>query len=59
MEKIAAPSNASENAYSVKQGDTLTKIASKFDTTVKAIKVRNNLKSDLILIGQSLVIPAA
>jgi N-acetyl-anhydromuramyl-L-alanine amidase AmpD len=59
MEKIVAPSNVSEKAYSVKQGDTLTKIARKFGTTVEAIKVRNNLQSDLILVGQSLVIPAA
>jgi N-acetyl-anhydromuramyl-L-alanine amidase AmpD len=57
MEKIATPDNASEKTYSVKQGDTLTKIAKKFDVTVEAIQGRNNLKSDLILVGQSLVIP--
>ena len=38
-------------------GDTLTKIAIKFSTTVAAIKSANSLSSDLVLINQILVIP--
>jgi LysM repeat protein len=44
--------------YSVKSGDSLTKIASQFGTTVKAIRAANNLKSDRIVVGQKLQIPA-
>jgi LysM repeat protein len=57
MTKISEPVSATETTYNVKSGDTLTKIAKKFKVTIKAIKTRNNLKSDLILVGQSLVIP--
>jgi len=57
MAKIAEPKKATESIYTVVSGDTLTKIAKKFDVTIKAIKERNNLKSDLILVEQQLVIP--
>src|SRR5690625_5188783 len=42
--------------YTVKPGDTLSGIAYDYGTTVKDIKATNNLKSDLILIGQVLTI---
>src|SRR5690625_896354 len=42
--------------YTVKPGDTLSGIAYDFGTTVKDIKATNNLKSDLIIIGQVLSI---
>lgn len=38
--------------YTVKSGDTLSAIAEKFNTTVTKIKRTNNLKSDMIRIGQ-------
>lgn len=41
-------------AYTVQSGDSLSRIASRFDTTVKAIKELNGLKSDNIGIGQEL-----
>ncbi len=47
-----------EQIYSVKSGDTLTKIASQFGTTVKALRSANNLKTDSIKVGQKLKIPA-
>ena len=40
--------------YEVVSGDTLGKIARKFNTTVEFIKKGNNLKSDMIRIGQKL-----
>jgi len=43
--------------YKVKSGDTLSGIATRFDTTVKKIKVANGLTSNTIRIGQVLVIP--
>jgi LysM repeat protein len=44
--------------YVVKSGDTLSKIASKYDksVTVDTIKKLNNLKSDKIEVGQKLKI---
>ncbi len=46
-----------EQMYSVKSGDSLTKIASHFGTTVKAIRSVNALKTDRIVVGQKLKIP--
>jgi hypothetical protein len=43
--------------YTVVQGDTLSGIAARFGTTVGAIKSANGLTSDLIYVGQVLVIP--
>ena len=44
-------------AYVVKSGDCLSVIASRFGTTTRALKKANNLSSDVIRVGQSLVIP--
>lgn len=44
--------------YIVKAGDTLSKIANSFHTTVSAIAARNNIKNpNLIIVGQRLEIP--
>lgn len=43
--------------YEVKSGDTLTSIAKRFGTSVKAIRSANNLKTDSIRVGQKLNIP--
>ena len=40
--------------YEVKQGDTLTEIAKKFNTTVKYILTKNSLKTSSLSIGQIL-----
>jgi len=42
--------------YIVKNGDTLYSIARKYNTTVDSIKNKNNLTSNLLNIGQKLVI---
>lgn len=54
----AAASAGGEQVYSVKSGDSLTKIATQFGTTVKAIRSLNALKTDKIVVGQKLKIPA-
>lgn len=43
--------------YTVKAGDSLWKIAQKYGTTVHWLKKANNLNSDLIFPGQTLIIP--
>ncbi|WP_332651200.1 C40 family peptidase [Lysinibacillus sp. 54212] len=42
--------------YKVVKGDNLTKIAKKYKTTVAQLTAWNNLKSDSIFVGQSLVV---
>lgn len=44
--------------YVVQAGDTLSGLAVKFRVTVAAIRSANGLKSDVIRVGQKLVIPA-
>lgn len=47
---------SSQTTYVVKSGDNLYSIANKFNTTVDEIKKKNNLKSNLLSIGQVLII---
>lgn len=49
--------NQGSTDYTVKRGDTLSKIASQFDTSVRAIKAANGKTTDLIRVGEALVIP--
>lgn len=44
--------------YVVKKGDSLWLIANKYDTTIEKIKTTNNLTSNLLSIGQVLIIPS-
>ena len=44
--------------HTVALGDTLWNLAKKYNTTVDAIKAINNLTSDMIIVGQTLNIPA-
>jgi LysM repeat protein len=53
-----ASSEAASREYKVKSGDTLTSIAGAHGTTVKALRAENNLKTDRIIVGQMLKIPA-
>lgn len=48
--------NVNSVEYTVRPGDTLSKIASLHKTTVSNIKLLNNLKSDLIKVGDRLKI---
>ncbi|MEH7111494.1 LysM peptidoglycan-binding domain-containing protein [Neobacillus niacini] len=45
---------ASANTYSVQKGDTLSKIAKQYQTSVSDLKQWNGLSSDLIFINQTL-----
>ena len=51
--------NTNTKTYSVKSGDTLSRIARMYNTTVSELKALNNLRSDLILIGQNLKVNSA
>ncbi len=48
--------NTTTQSYLIKAGDTLSHIARQYNTTVHAIKGKNNLQSDLIFVGQKLKI---
>jgi len=51
--------NMNTESYTVKGGDNLSKIASKYNTTVRAIKAANNKTSDMIRVGEKLIIPVS
>ena len=55
---VAAKALNSGNRYTVKNGDTLYAIAIQFGVTVDQIKQANGLKSDNLISGQVLTIPA-
>ena len=48
----------SQEKYTVKKGDSLWKIANKYNTTVEKLKNANNLKTNTLSVGQKLVIPS-
>ena len=56
-QEVEQPSGEGEVIYTVQSGDSLYSIASKYGTTVDAIKGINNLSSNLLKIGQTLKIP--
>ena len=47
----------SEQTYTVREGDTLYKIATSLGTTTAVLKKTNNLKDDMILVDQVLAVP--
>jgi LysM repeat protein len=54
-----APRPQMQPVYVVKPGDTLTRIARNYRTTVGALKSLNRLESDTIIVGATLKLPAA
>lgn len=56
---VTPPANkdGQTTSYIVVRGDTLSKIALENKTTVQALKAANNLKTDLIFVGQQLAVP--
>lgn len=55
--KIPTPTDYNYFEYTVRSGDTLWVLAQRYGTTVAAIKSLNGLTSDLLSIGQVLLIP--
>ncbi len=55
-EEIAETVERKDIAYSVQKGDNLGSIAKKFGATIEELKQWNNLKSNAIAIGNSLVV---
>jgi LysM repeat protein len=51
--------NQSSTSYTVKSGDSLSKIASQFGTSVRALKAANGKSSDLIRVGETLIVPVS
>lgn len=47
-----------ETEHTVETGDSLSKLARRYGTTVEAIQSRNNLASKEIVLGEALIIPA-
>lgn len=54
--QAAQVSTSGKSSYKVKYGDTLSEIAAKFGVKVSTLKRLNNLRSDMIRIGQTLKI---
>ena len=58
--KIPSQDSSTNNVtYTVIKGDSLWKIANNYNTTVDKIKEANNLSSNLLSIGQKLIIPSS
>ncbi len=56
---VNPPPTAGVAVYSVKTGDTLSRIAKAHGTTVKALKAANHLTTDKISVGEQLKVPTA
>lgn len=52
-----ASSPSAGKTYVVRPGDTLWRIADKYSTSINALKAANRLPSEVITVGQTLVIP--
>jgi len=57
LTKQLSSAASDKKTYKVRPGDTLEKIARFHQTTTERIKKANDLKEDLIVVGQELIIP--
>ena len=57
-QKLIIPNNINNNStYTVKSGDTLYNISKTYNTTVDKIKSLNNLTTNTLQVGQTLILP--
>ena len=54
---VVKPKKPEPKYYVVKKGDNLSRIANKYKISVKALQLKNKLKTDFLQIGQKLLIP--
>lgn len=54
--EVETPETPDENIYIVKSGDTLYSIANKYGMSVNELKSLNNVTSDVLSIGQELIV---
>ena len=54
---LRLPSNLDYDNYTVRNNDTLWSISRKYNTSVDALKQLNNLSSDILKIGEILIVP--
>ncbi|MDX1754977.1 MAG: LysM peptidoglycan-binding domain-containing protein [Marinobacter sp.] len=59
LSELPVEQRVSWNNYQVQSGDSLIRIARKFNTTPDVIREVNNMRGDLIRAGQRLLIPTA
>ncbi len=57
ISSTATSPSACASPFTVRAGDTLTRIALRCATTVQAIQIANGIKGDLIYVGQQLLLP--
>ena len=55
--RVVQNSETNDNTYTVKAGDSLYSIAKKYNVSVEALKQANNKTSNLLSIGEVLIIP--
>lgn len=59
IQKLLHPSAADSAVYIVQPGDALSKIARKSGTTVELLRISNDLKGDMIRVGQPIKVTRA
>ncbi len=57
-QRLVVPLNGEEVFYRVRRGDTLSQLARTFQTSATRIREANGLRGNLIVVGQTLRIPA-
>jgi N-acetylmuramoyl-L-alanine amidase len=55
---LAENGSSVDRLYVIARGDTLSEIAARYNTSVKKIKLYNNMKSNRIRVGKTIKIPA-
>lgn len=58
LSQLSKPMSIETASYQVRAGDSLEKIARKFQVSVENLKQENNLSSDKIVVGQQIAIPS-